>query len=108
MLKKKVMKKEKITKIYLKQYLAQFHTKIMISKLIEENTKLLENKKIQKLSNLKKIIISIYSQYKKNKSSQYKNIFTKWYLISKILSMKAVTDEKNRKKMQKEKWKKIN
>ena len=104
-LKNLIIKKEKITKIYLKQYLTQFHTKIIISKLIEENAKLLENKNSEKLSNLKKIIISIDSQYKKNKSSQYKNIFTKWYLISKILSMKAVTDEKKRKKRQKQRTK---
>jgi hypothetical protein len=104
-LKNLIIKKEKITKIYLKQYLTQFHTKIIISKLIEENAKLLENKNSEKLSNLKKIIISFDSQYKKNKSSQYKNIFTKWYLISKILSMKAVTDEKKRKKRQKQRTK---
>ena len=104
-LKNLIIKKEKITKIYLKQYLTQFHTKIIISKLIEENAKLLENKNSEKLSNLKKIIISLDSQYKKNKSSQYKNIFTKWYLISKILSMKAVTDEKKRKKRQKQRTK---
>ena len=104
-LKNLIIKKEKITKIYLKQYLNKFHTKIIISRLIEENTKLLENKKNEKLSYLKKIIISLDSQNKKNKLIQYKNVFTKWYLISKILSMKAVTDEKKRKKRQKQRTK---
>ena len=104
-LKNLIIKKEKITKIYLKQYLNKFHTKIILARLIDENTKHLENKKINKLSNLKKLIISFDSQNKKNTSSQYKNIFTKWYLISKILSMKAVTDEKKRKKRQKQRTK---
>ena len=104
-LKNLIIKKEKITKMYLKQYLNKFHTRIIISKLIDETAKYLENKKIEKLSNLKKIIILLDSQNKKNNLIQYKNIFTKWYLISKILSMKAVTDEKKRKKRQKQRTK---
>ena len=100
-----IIKKEKIIKMVLKYYFNEFHTKIIFSKLIEEKAKSLENKKNQKLINLKKTIIALDKKNKKFKLIQYKNIFTKWYLISKILSMKAVTDEKKRKKRQKQRTK---
>ena len=72
---------------------------IKIKKLTEENN-ILSNNII--LHNLKKIIISINKRNKILDSIQYKNYFIKWTLISRILSMKAVTDEKKRKKRQKQ------
>ena len=100
-----IIKKEKILKMILKYYFREYRTKIILSQLIEENSKTLENKKLEKIKTLKNIIISFDKKNNKYKSIQHKNIFTKWYLISKILSMKAVTDEKKRKKRQKQRTK---
>ena len=104
-LKNLMIKKEKINKINLKTYFKSFYNKSIISQFIEEKAQKEENKKKLILKNLKKIIISINKRNNTYKSIKYKNYFTKWTLISKILSMKAVTDEKKRKKRQKQRTK---
>ena len=100
-----IINKEKTTKINLKYYFKSFHTKIIFSKLIEEKAKIIEDKKNSNLKYLKKIITSLETKNNNYKSLQYKNYFIKWKLISKILSMKAVVDEKKRKKRQKQRTK---
>ena len=100
-----IIKKEKINKMKLKYYFKSFYTKIIFSKLIEEKSKIIEDKKNTNLKKLKKIITSIEARNNKYISLQYKNYFIKWKLTSKILSMKAVVDEKKRKKRQKQRTK---
>ena len=104
-LKNLVLKKDKMNKIILKSYFNSFYTKSIISKLIDEKNKDEENKKNKILKNLKKIIISLNKRNNIYNSIKYKNYFTRWILLSKILSMKAVTDEKKRKKRQKQRTK---
>ena len=89
----------------LKTHFNSFYNKGIISQFIEEKVQKEENKKNLILKNLKKIIISLDKINSKYKSIKYKNCFTKWTLVSKILSMKAVTDEKKRKKRQKQRTK---
>ena len=100
-----IIKKEKINKMKLKYYFKSFYNKIFFSKLIEEKSKIIEDKKNTNLKILKKIITSIEARNNKFLSLQYKNYFIKWKLTSKILSMKAVVDEKKRKKRQKQRTK---
>ena len=104
-LKNLIIKKEKINKMNLKTYFKSFYNKSIISQFIEDKARKEESKKNLILKNLKKIIISINKRNSTYKSIKYKNYFTKWTLISKILSMKAVTDEKKRKKRQKQRTK---
>ena len=104
-LKNLIIKKEKINKMNLKTHFNSFYNKGIISQFIEEKVQKEENKKNLILKNLKKIIISLDKINSKYKSIKYKNCFTKWTLVSKILSMKAVTDEKKRKKRQKQRTK---
>ena len=100
-----ILKKEKINKMKLKFYLKEFYTKGIISKIIEEKNKNDENNKNIKLKSLKKIINSLDSRNNMFNSIKIKNYFSKWTLLSRILSMKAVTDEKKRKKRQKQRIK---
>ena len=104
-LKNLIIKKEKINKMNLKSYFKSFYNKGIIFKLIDEKALNEENKKKLILNNLKKIIISVNNRNSIFKKIKYKSYFTKWTLMSKILSMKAVTDEKKRKKRQKQRTK---
>ena len=100
-----ILKKEKMNKMKLKFYLKEFYTKGIISKIIEEKNKNDENNKNIKLKSLKKIINSLDNRNNMFNSIKIKNYFSKWTLLSRILSMKAVTDEKKRKKRQKQRTK---
>ena len=101
-----ISKKEKAYKLFLKSYFNKFYYNGVLSSLIEEKNERLEKEKIIKLNNLKKYIISIENRKKKYYIFKYRNCFNRWNLISKMLSMKAVTDEKKRKKRQKQRTKK--
>ena len=104
-LKNLIIKKEKINKMILKTHFKSFYNKGIISQFIKEKTQKEENKNNLILINLKKIITSVDKRNNSYKNIKYKNCFKKWTLISKILSMKAVTDEKKRKKRQKQRTK---
>ena len=97
--------KENLQKLFLQKYFNTFYTGGLLSQYIKEKALKEQNNKNIILHNLKKIIISINKRNKILDSIQYKNYFIKWTLISRILSMKAVTDEKKRKKRQKQRTK---
>ena len=99
------LKKENLQKLFLQKYFNTFYTGGLLSQYIKEKALKEQNNKNIILHNLKKIIISINKRNKILDSIQYKNYFIKWTLISRILSMKAVTDEKKRKKRQKQRTK---
>ena len=104
-LKNLLLKKQKIEKLNLKQYFNSFHTKGILLQYIKETELNKQNKKEQILNNLKKSIISLNKRNILHNAIQYKNYFIKWTLVTRILSMKAVTDEKKRKKRQKQRTK---
>ena len=101
-----IINKENKHKSLIKRYFHKFYDNGIISQLNEENNENIKliNRKI--LNNLKKLIISV--EHRKNKYYKIKltNIFEKWNILSKMLAMKAVTDEKKRKKRQKQRTKK--
>ena len=99
LLTKKIFKENFID---LKKNFNEFYIKGILSKNIQNNT---QNKKNEILKNLKKIILAINQRNNLLNSLQYKNYFIKWTLVTRILSMKAVTDEKKRKKRQKQRTK---
>ena len=98
--------KEKANKFLIKSYFTKFYNKGIISQLIEEKNEMRKKEEKEKINKIKKIIISI--DYHKNKYNKLKlqNYFDKWCLMSKMLAMKAITDEKKRKKRQKQRTKK--
>ena len=104
-LKNLLIKKEKINKMSLKFYFNSFYNKSLLSEFTEEKAKLEESKKLLILKKLKRIITSIDKRKNIYIKIKYKNCFTKWALMSRILSMKAVTDEKKRKKRMKQRTK---
>ena len=98
-------KKQNKEKLNLQKYFNAFYTEGILAQYIKEKAQNEQNKKNIILQNLKKLIISINKRNNIYNSIQYKNYFIKWTLISRILSMKAVTDEKKRKKRQKQRTK---
>ena len=58
------------------------------------------------MKDFKKLIISIENNKNKYNFLKIKNCFDRWTLMARMLAMKAVTDEKKRKKRQKQRTKK--
>ena len=107
-LKNIILIKEKINKTIIKSYFKQFYYKGIISNLMEEKNKNFSEKKQEKFNKFNKLIKSIEQRKNKHNFLIIRDCFEKWNLSSKILSMKAVTDEKKRKKRQKQRMKKKN
>ena len=101
-----ILNKERRNKLFLKICFQKFYYKGINSQLYEENNENLKLMKEKKLNNLKKAIISIECRKINFFNIKLRNIFDKWNIISKLLAMKAVTDEKKRKKRQKQRTKK--
>ena len=101
-----IRNKEKNYQNFIKSYFKKFYYNGIISCLIEEKNKNIEKEKTKKLNNLQKAIISVENRTNNYIIIKHKNSFNKWNLLSKILSMKAITDEKKRKKRQKQRTKK--
>ena len=101
-----VINKEKTNKIIIKSNFHKFYYKGVISNLIEEKNKNLIDKKIENENKIKKLFISMEQRKDKHNFLIKRDCFDKWSLFSKILGMKAVTDEKKRKKRQKQRMKK--
>jgi len=101
-----IINKENKHKSLIKRYFHKFYDNGIISQLNEENNQNIKLINENILNNFKKVIISV--DYRKNKYYKIKltNIFEKWNILSKMLAMKAVTDEKKRKKRQKQRTKK--
>ena len=101
-----VINKEKTNKIIMKSNFHKFYYKGIISNLIEEKNKNIIDKKIENENKIKKLFISMEQRKDKHNFLIKRDCFDKWSLFSKILGMKAVTDEKKRKKRQKQRMKK--
>ena len=101
-----IINKENKHKSLIKRYFHNFYDNGIISQLNEENNQNIKLINAKILNNLKKLIISV--ELRKNKYYKIKltYIFEKWNILSKMLAMKAVTDEKKRKKRQKQRTKK--
>ena len=108
--KEKILKlfqiKDKVNKFLLKSYFTKFYNNGIISQLIEEKNEMRKKEEKEKINRYKKIIISIENHKNKYNNLKLQNCFNKWYLMSKMLTMKAITDEKKRKKRQKQRTKK--
>ena len=102
LLKIKQIKEKKIMDLFFNIFLKNGK----LSQMTQEKMKLIDNTKKLIMNNLKQIINEIDNRLKIQNLYKIKNIFQKWHLISKILAMKAVTDEKKRKKRQKQRTKK--
>ena len=103
-----IIKKEKINKAIIKSYFKKFYYKGIIINLLEEKKQNFSEKKQEKYNKFNKLIKSIEQRKDKHNYLIIRDCFDKWNLFSKILSMKAVTDEKKRKKRQKQRMKKKN
>jgi hypothetical protein len=101
-----IRNKEKNYQNFIKSNFKKFYYNGIISYLIEEKNKNMQKEKTKKLNNLQKAIISVENRTNNYIIIKHKNSFNKWNLLSKILSMKAITDEKKRKKRQKQRTKK--
>ena len=105
-LKNIIYNKEKKRKFLFKSYLYKFYYKGMISDLNnDKNEYILEKKKADK-EKIKHLFISMEHRTNKHNFLIIRDCFDKWNLFSKILGMKAITDEKKRKKRQKQRMKK--
>ena len=101
-----IKNKEKYYRNFIKSNFKKFYYNGIISYLFEEKNKNMQKENTKKLNNLKKSIISIENRANDSYIIKHKNCFNKWNLMSKLLSMKAITDEKKRKKRQKQRTKK--
>ena len=101
-----VINKEKSNKAIMKSYFNKFYYKGKICSLIEENNKYIKDKNKENNEKIKNTIISIDHRKDKHNFLIVRDCFDKWNLFSKILGMKAITDEKKRKKRQKQRMKK--
>ena len=101
-----IKNKEKYYRNFIKSNFKKFYYNGIISCLFEEKNKNMQKENTKKLNNLKKSIISIENRTNDSYLIKHKNCFNKWNLMSKLLSMKAITDEKKRKKRQKQRTKK--
>ena len=100
------LKKDKINKAIIKSYFKKFYYKGIIINLLEEKKKNFSEKKQEKFNKMNKLIKSIEQRKDKHNYLIIRDCFDKWNLFSKILGMKAITDEKKRKKRQKQRMKK--
>jgi hypothetical protein len=105
-LKNIIINKEKTYKVFMKSYFFKFYYKGIISNLIEENNNYIKDKIKENNEKIKNLIISIDHRKDKHNFLIIRDCFDKWNLFSKLLSMKAITDEKKRKKRQKQRMKK--
>ena len=100
--------KENSIKSNLKKYFYQFYYKGIISNLNQEKRKNVVNinkdnyEKIKKFLN---ILLKRRDKYLKNIKREY---FIKWHLYTKVIALKALINDKRRKKRQKQKLKKKN
>ena len=105
-LKNIIINKEKTYKVFMKSYFFKFYYKGIISNLIEQNNNYIKDKIKENNEKIKNLIISIDHRKDKHNFLIIRDCFDKWNLFSKLLSMKAITDEKKRKKRQKQRMKK--
>ena len=98
--------KEKTNKFLIKSHFIKFYNNGIIFQFIEEKNEMRRKEEKEKINKFKKIIISIENHKNKYNVLKLRNCFDKWHLMSKMLAMKAITDEKKRKKRQKQRTKK--
>ena len=72
----------------------------------KNNNKINSINEFSEINKLKKAILKIENKSNSYNSIKFKNIFVKWNLMSKLISMKTQADEKKRKKRQKQRLKK--
>ena len=101
-----IINKEKANKTMMKSLFYKFYYKGIISNLIDKNNNYIKEKNKENREKIKNLIISIDHRKDKHNFLIARDCFDKWNLFSKLLSMKAITDEKKRKKRQKQRMKK--
>ena len=101
-----ILNKEKANQGYIKSYFQKFYYRGIIANLIEEKNEYIEEKNQENTKKIKKLFISIENKKNKYNFLKIKASFRQWHLLSKLLGMKAITDEKKRKKRQKQRMKK--
>ena len=101
-----IKNKEKKRIFIIKTYFNKFLYKGIILNLINEKKEYIINKKKENIEKVKKLYIKFDHRIEKHNFLIIRDCFDKWILFSKILGMKAITDEKKRKKRQKQRMKK--
>ena len=100
-------RKENINNSFLKKYFYKLYYKGIISKIKEEknNNKFIHINRdsFESIKNFLKALLKRQDRYNKNIKREY---FIKWHLYTKVLSLKALINDKRRKKRQKQKLKK--
>ena len=100
--------KERAYKYNLKFHFYQFYYKgIMTNKEKTKNNNIIEIRK-ENYGKIKKLIDAIKNKKDKTNNKILKEYFIKWHLYTKVLSLKALINDKRRKKRQKQKMKKKN
>jgi hypothetical protein len=103
-----IRNKEKANKYNLKFYFYQFYYKgIMTYKEKTKSNNIIEIRK-ENYGKIKKLINIITNKRDKDNKNILKEYFLKWHLYTKVLSLKALINDKRRKKRQKQKMKKKN
>ena len=100
--------KENSIKSNLKKYFYQFYYKGIISNLNQEKRKNVVNINKDNYGKIKKffnVLLMRREKYLKNIKREY---FIKWHLYTKVIALKALINDKRRKKRQKQKLKKKN
>ena len=100
--------KERAYKSNLKFYFYQFYYKGIMT--YKEQTKCRNIIQIRKenYATIKKLVDAIRDKKDKNNKNILKEYFLKWHLYTKVISLKALINDKRRKKRQKQKMKKKN
>ena len=101
-----IKNKEKKRIFIIKTYFNKFYYKGIILNLIDEKKEYILNKKKENIEKVKNLYIKFDHKIDKHNFLIIRDCFDKWNLFSKILGMKAITDEKKRKKRQKQRMKK--
>ena len=100
--------KERAYKYNLKFYFYQFYYKgIMTYKEQTKCRNIIEIRK-ENYPTIKKLVDAIRDKKNKNNKNILKEYFLKWHLYTKVISLKALINDKRRKKRQKQKMKKKN
>ena len=100
--------RERAYKYNLKFYFYQFYYKSIMNNREKTKTNNIIEIKKENYGKIKKLIDAIKDKQDKNNNKILKEYFLKWHLYTKVISLKALINDKRRRKRQKQKMKKKN
>ena len=100
--------KEKAYKSYLRAYFYKFYYQGIICNIKQEKNKRIINIRKEDYKKIKKFLNSLLKRRDRYFNNIKREYFMKWHLYTKVLGLKALINDKRRKKRQKQKLKKKN